>query len=260
MSKSSDPNESQEEDAAKTGTPNKQTDGLDEEKPSVDANNVQSKDGIGATSGHIESKETEKSKSSPESSEIEKSKDSPSPDGSPKKSKKSKSTSSGKGFETSSINSIKYKAGETDLLESVFDNATDKKLIDRLLGCAYGQALGDAYGLSTEFEEREDVAKNYSNPSELIPFPKYCLTGHNRRWKEGDWTDDTDQWILILTTLMFHDGDEKVFAQKLKNWILYGYPELGDHGGMGLGANVSQVILWLSKNCLQLNIRIKLEE
>ena len=40
---------------------------------------------------------------------------------------------------------------------------------------------------------------------------------------------------------MFHNGDEKVFAQKLANWIRRGYAELGDHAGMGLGANVSQV-------------------
>jgi len=147
----------------------------------------------------------------------------------------------------SSYSSISYSAGEPDLLESVFANATDKNLINRLLGCAYGQALGDAYGLSTEFEDREKVAYNYPDKTKLIPFPKYVSTWHNRRWNEGDWTDDTDQWILILDTLMFHDGDEKVFAKKLTNWIRCGYPELGDHGGMGLGANVSQVSFYLFK-------------
>ena len=43
-------------------------------------------------------------------------------------------------------------------------------MIDRLLGCAYGQALGDAYGLSTEFETREQIKYNYPNASKLIPF------------------------------------------------------------------------------------------
>ena len=87
-------------------------------------------------------------------------------------------------------------------LNPLSNNKTNQKLIDRLLGCAYGQALGDAYGLSTEFEDRERVAHNYPDTSELIPFPNYILTGHNRRWTRGDWTDDTDQWILILDTLM----------------------------------------------------------
>jgi hypothetical protein len=59
---------------------------------------------------------------------------------------------------------------------------------------------------------------------------------------------------------MFHKGDEKVFAQKLTKWIQHGYPELGDHGGTGLEANVSQVILHLGKDLLQLTIDIKIEE
>jgi hypothetical protein len=142
---------------------------------------------------------------------------------------------------------ISYKRRELDLLESVIKNGRNQKLIDRLLGCAYGQALGDAYGLATEFEDRERVAYNYPDASKLIPFPGYILTGHNRRWTRGDWTDDTDQWILILDTLMENDGDVLVFAKKLTNWIRKGFPELGDYGGMGLGANVSQVILFFSK-------------
>ncbi|CAF1453797.1 unnamed protein product [Adineta steineri] len=105
----------------------------------------------------------------------------------------------------------------------------DNDLINRLLGCAYGQALGDAYGLSTEFEKRKTVAN-------------YKLTAHSSRWERGDWTDDTDQWILILETLVEGNGDERIFAKKLKRWIEYGFPELNDYAGMGLGANIEQVV------------------
>ena len=119
--------------------------------------------------------------------------------------------------------------------------AKNHDLLDRLLGCVYGQALGDAYGLSTEFEDRHRVAHDYPDSSELIPFPDYKLTGHSSRWRRGDWTDDTDQWILILETLTENNGDEKVFAAKLENWIHRGFPELNDWAGLGLGANVSQV-------------------
>ena len=79
-------------------------------------------------------------------------------------------------------------------------------------------------------------------------FPDYILTAHSSRWKRGDWTDDTDQWLLILETLTEpNDGEsiEKVFAKKLYRWIQRGYPMLGDYGGLGLGANVSQVIRFL---------------
>ena len=139
--------------------------------------------------------------------------------------------------------SISYEKDEADLIDLLLAKQSDEtaKLLDRLLGCAYGQALGDAYGLATEFEDRALVRQNYPDPAKLIPFPDYILTHHNRRWARGDWTDDTDQWILILETLMESDGDVRLFAKKLKFWIQRGYPELGDHGGMGLGANVSQV-------------------
>ena len=136
---------------------------------------------------------------------------------------------------------VSYIADEPDLIESLLTNENENTVLDRLLGCAYGQALGDAYGLSTEFETHERIQHNYPNSSQLIPFPGYKLTPHSSRWKRGDWTDDTDQWILLLETLAEGSGDEKVFARKLKRWIEHGFPELGDYAGMGLGANVQQV-------------------
>jgi len=137
---------------------------------------------------------------------------------------------------------ITYMSAESDPLEALLKNQKDNALINRLLGCAYGQALGDAYGLSTEFETRQKVAYNYPDASKLIPFPNYITTHHSQRWNRGDWTDDTDQWILILETLTEGNGDEKIFAKKLKRWIEYGFRELHDNGGMGLGANVQKVI------------------
>jgi hypothetical protein len=216
---------------------------------SINSDTGKSNDNVSAASGHQEPEETEKPNKTLSTSETERM-DSSGERNEQKKRKKKDSFSNRDDideYDRSSYSSISYSPGEPDLLESVFANATDKDLIDRLLGCVYGQALGDAYGLSTEFEDRVKVAYNYPDQAKLIPFPKYVPTWHNRRWAEGDWTDDTDQWILILDTLMFHDGDEKVFAEKLANWIQCGYPELGDHGGMGLGANVSQVSIYLFK-------------
>jgi ADP-ribosylglycohydrolase len=64
----------------------------------------------------------------------------------------------------------------------------------------------------------------------------------NCRWKRGDWTDDTDQMILIMDSIAESGGvNEKLFAAKLKYWIRNGFPELGDQGGMGLGMTVGAV-------------------
>ena len=134
---------------------------------------------------------------------------------------------------------VSYSPDESDLIDPLLVPQT---LIDRLLGCAYGQALGDAYGLSTEFETREQIAQTYPDASKLIPFPNYILTNHSKRWRQGDWTDDTDQWILMLETILHDNGDVKAFAKRLKRWIDCGFPELGDKAGMGIGAHVYQVL------------------
>jgi ADP-ribosylglycohydrolase len=60
----------------------------------------------------------------------------------------------------------------------------------------------------------------------------------------GDWTDDTDQMILILQSLLDHSGDVNYrdFAQKLHRWINEGFPELGDDAGAGCGRSTFAVI------------------
>lgn len=37
----------------------------------------------------------------------------------------------------------------------------ERELIDRFRGCIYGQAIGDALGLGTEFMTDEDIAWKY---------------------------------------------------------------------------------------------------
>ncbi|CAF1556254.1 unnamed protein product [Rotaria sp. Silwood1] len=139
--------------------------------------------------------------------------------------------------------SLIYRFDESDLLDILFtSNTKHKDLIDRLLGCAYGQALGDAYGLSTEFQKRCVVATIYPDVTQLIPFPNDVQTQHSARWIRGDWTDDTDQWLLLMDTLSEYDGDVKTFARKLNMWIRHGFPELDDFGGLGLGVNVAKVV------------------
>jgi ADP-ribosylglycohydrolase len=163
--------------------------------------------------------------------------------------------------------------------------------IDRILGCIYGQALGDAFGLATEFECKPAIALTMYPKLKQIPFPLTYKTSHNKRWIAGDWTDDTDQMILIMnsitdtlstsksvssshsitndttTTTATADAATNTtgsavtkedihkmtldFAKKLLYWIHHGFPELGDNGGMGLGALVSKVVLGKDTNRLE---------
>ncbi len=149
---------------------------------------------------------------------------------------------------------VSYLPDDNDLLNPVLVNVKKRDFLDRLLGCVYGQALGDAYGLSTEFETCAKINSIYPDSGQLIPFPDYIQTPHARRWKRGDWTDDTDQWVLVMETLIEPNNNTVIFARKLSMWVRQGFPELNDFGGLGLGINVAKVkspFLIISLSCYE---------
>lgn len=92
-----------------------------------------------------------------------------------------------------------------------------RAMIDKMLGCLYGQAIGDALGLGSEFMTREEVSKNY--PTGLSRYDQIIQDAHRRRWKPGAWTDDTDMMLCILSA--FEDGKFNVgkVAQNFKDWF-----------------------------------------
>eukprot|EP00823_Brevimastigomonas_motovehiculus_P009935 TRINITY_DN97_c0_g1_i4.p1 TRINITY_DN97_c0_g1~~TRINITY_DN97_c0_g1_i4.p1 ORF type:complete len:396 (+),score=90.05 TRINITY_DN97_c0_g1_i4:188-1375(+) len=120
------------------------------------------------------------------------------------------------------------------------DEQLKNPVVDKILGCIYGNCLGDAFGLSTEFMTKAEVTHVYGDS--VIPFPYFKRNFHNRRWVPGDWTDDSDQMLLIMEMLTEEKQvKETVFAKKLLKWIDEGFSDLGDTGGMGLGATVHAV-------------------
>eukprot|EP01127_Copromyxa_protea_P009467 TRINITY_DN2241_c0_g1_i5.p1 TRINITY_DN2241_c0_g1~~TRINITY_DN2241_c0_g1_i5.p1 ORF type:complete len:255 (+),score=40.55 TRINITY_DN2241_c0_g1_i5:899-1663(+) len=124
------------------------------------------------------------------------------------------------------------------------DKATKRlslDLVDKILGCIFGNALGDAMGLATEFMTKETAAYFYELP---LSFKNFIQDEHRSRWIYGDWTDDTDQMILILDSIIENNGkiDHLDFAQKLKKWVQQGFPELGDSTSSGCGQNTYRVI------------------
>ena len=49
---------------------------------------------------------------------------------------------------------------------------------------------------------------------------------------KGDWTDDTDQMLLILLGVVENKGKvlKEDFAKRMRNWTEEGFAELGDRG------------------------------
>lgn len=100
-----------------------------------------------------------------------------------------------------------------------------------LWGLVFGQALGDAVGLITEFKHKGEIKKI------LFPY-KYNI----RDWPVNDWTDDTDQLILLLELMIEEDLTPKTFAKKLRYWKECGFPELGDKIGRGIGGTTISIV------------------
>lgn len=110
----------------------------------------------------------------------------------------------------------------------------------------YGQCIGDAIGLLTEFLTKEEAKTYYEKVKKNLEYKHKAIVCdvHRNRWKEGDWTDDSDQMLMILMSITDNKGkvDYKDIARRIKNWMKHGIPELGDFGGLGLGRTTSTVL------------------
>ncbi|KAH7131492.1 ADP-ribosylglycohydrolase-domain-containing protein [Dactylonectria estremocensis] len=121
-------------------------------------------------------------------------------------------------------------------------------LRDRIVGCLFGSALGDAIGLYTEFLNAEISKKDYPARSFTL-FPEDKATPfrrdrHRNFHRPGEWTDDTDHAMLILLSFLHSDGkvmDPRDFASRLSIWVRMGLRAL-DTLPLGLGRTVGAIV------------------
>ena len=107
------------------------------------------------------------------------------------------------------------------------------EIIDRFKGCLYGQAIGDALGLGTEFMTDEDIAWKY--PHGLQHYKQIYQDRHRKRWEIGDWTDDTDMMLCIADAVIEDKGVNFLnIARHFKAWA-EGMP-------MGIGSHTYKVL------------------
>ena len=104
---------------------------------------------------------------------------------------------------------------------------------DRFLGTIFGQAVGDALGLSTEFMSKQEVDRFY--PNGIEDYSQIVQDDHRRRWQRGDWTDDTDMMLCILDSFVAcQKVDILDIARRFKEWMM--------NGGMGIGRHTYNVM------------------
>ena len=118
---------------------------------------------------------------------------------------------------------------------------------ERIIGTLWGQAVGDAIGLATEFLTKSQSFFYYGYSH--FSYNHYCIDLHRSKWMDknfncNDWTDDTDQMLLILDSLVYNNGNLNIkdIARRLNYWLNFGYTELGDIVACGVGANFSKVV------------------
>ena len=110
-----------------------------------------------------------------------------------------------------------------------------ERLLDKIKGTIYGQAIGDALGLGTEFMDDYDMAWKY--PNGLTHYSEIYQDRHRRRWEIGDWTDDTDMMLCIANAIIKDKGVNLTsIAQNFKDWA--------NAVPMGIGANTYKVLMF----------------
>ncbi|CAG8627633.1 2618_t:CDS:2 [Acaulospora morrowiae] len=122
-----------------------------------------------------------------------------------------------------------------------------EEIYDRLKGCIFGAAIGDAVGLATEFMTKQMARQIYGIGPIAFGNDKgyeFYVDRHRDGWDFGEWTDDTDQQLLIIDTLISNDGvfNTRDFSARLANWSNQGYPELDNKPPNGIGMTVGSVI------------------
>ena len=104
---------------------------------------------------------------------------------------------------------------------------------DKVKGVIYGQAIGDALGLGTEGMTDEDIAWKY--PNGISHYSDIFQDRHRKRWKIGDWTDDTDMMICIANAVIKDKGVNLTsIARNFKEWA--------DGEPMGIGETTYKVL------------------
>jgi len=102
-------------------------------------------------------------------------------------------------------------------------------VVDRIKGVFFGHAIGDAFGLGTEFLTKDQIKKKY--PRGYHNYQHMIQDKHRKRWNPGDWTDDTDQMLAILDSILeTGEVNELGVASKIHNWAY--------NGGKGIGNTV----------------------
>lgn len=73
-------------------------------------------------------------------------------------------------------------------------------VLSNIQSLIFGQAIGDALGLASEFMTKEEI--KYFYPNGICSYDDIVQDRHRSLWEKGAWTDDTDQMLCILDSII----------------------------------------------------------
>lgn len=102
-----------------------------------------------------------------------------------------------------------------------------EEIHDKMIGCLYGQAIGDALGFGTEAMSKEDVKKHY--PFGLRTYDEIIQDNRRKGWPIGMWTDDTEMMLCALDAFI---KDKQLIPKTLARIFLDWYDIMGHTCGI----------------------------
>lgn len=100
-------------------------------------------------------------------------------------------------------------------------NPEVEKILNRYEGCLLGVAVGDALGAPAEFLSRREITRRYGVLSEM-------MGGGHFNWRKGQFTDDTDQTLAVVDSLIDNQKYEpEDVGNRFVNWYKSGPTDIG---------------------------------
>jgi ADP-ribosylglycohydrolase len=112
------------------------------------------------------------------------------------------------------------------------------QLRDRILGCLYGVALGDAMGMPGELWPRHRVLEHFGEITDFLPGPDGHFVVHG--YVAGQVTDDTQQTVMLAGAIIAENGE--VVAETVAEHIVAWADRVGASEGNFLGPSSARAI------------------
>lgn len=112
-----------------------------------------------------------------------------------------------------------------------------EKLKDKVYGCLYGVAIGDAMGMPTTFYTPSEIRKKFGFVEEFLDAP----LGHpiHNEYVAGQVTDDTELTVIVANTII---EDKEVNSQSIARGILKWAIERNAFESQTLGPSTSRAL------------------